>query len=73
MLFVPGSNFQEVFQCRWSGSNELVSDTWSLVEGWVSWGKKKEKMGGILKNELPGKQQRKKILWVMCPLIALKG
>jgi hypothetical protein len=36
-------------------------------------GKKKEKMGGILKNEMPGKQQRKKILWVMCPLIALKG
>jgi len=36
-------------------------------------GEKKEKMGSVLKKKMPGKQLRKKILWVMCPPIALKG
>jgi hypothetical protein len=27
-------------------------------------GEKKEKMGSVLKNRMPGKQLRKKILWV---------
>jgi hypothetical protein len=27
-------------------------------------GKKKKKMGSVLKNNMPGKQLRKKILWV---------